>query len=319
MNHGLEAFGHDEVHTKEMFFRQTCIYGAQLRYSILFPVNQEVRLIIAALFWPYFLSVFNWNDQIWLSFEPTTCYTPLQTPQIHPSLWKREREGKRREDDWGHKTNLFLQVSDVYFPGSSAEDFYGRFPAIAEFGDVGGDVCFSGPFSSRTLSREYAVRFTRNMSLKACQGEAGASGDPWPSDMAIKSSIPSAFLKSLGNLVRWQLCPHLDLVHVSPRESQRFISFGVRCPLRKSVVSLERSGLTTDLASSGPPQLLMIWITHTNMRDFAGNVQNIKPAHAQRNRNQRQKSVALILWSLYACPLWRKSMYPPWWVPLKPG
>lgn len=86
MNHGLEAFGHDEVRTKEMFFRPTCIHGAQLRYSILFPVDQEMRLIIAALFWPYFLSIFNWSDQIQASFEPTTCYTPPQTPQIHLSL-----------------------------------------------------------------------------------------------------------------------------------------------------------------------------------------------------------------------------------------
>lgn len=93
-------------------------------------------------------------------------------------------------------------------------------------------------------------------------GRSRTSGHPSPSDTALKSSILSAFLKSLGYLVRWQLCPHLDLVHVSPRESQRFISFGVRCPLRKSVASLESSGLTTDLASSGPPQLLTIWITH---------------------------------------------------------
>lgn len=33
MNHGVEAFGHDEVHTKEMFFGQTCTCGAQLWYS----------------------------------------------------------------------------------------------------------------------------------------------------------------------------------------------------------------------------------------------------------------------------------------------
>lgn len=85
MNDGLEVFGRDEVYTKEMFFRQTCIHGARLRYSILFPVDQEVRLIIAVLFWPYFLSVFNWRDHIQLSFEPTTCYAPLQTLQIQPS------------------------------------------------------------------------------------------------------------------------------------------------------------------------------------------------------------------------------------------
>lgn len=96
MNHGMEAFGHDEVHIREMFFRQTCIHGAQLQYSILFPVDQEVRLIIAALFWPYFLSIFNWNDQIHLSFEPTACYTALQTPQIHLSLCKSGRKGEKK-------------------------------------------------------------------------------------------------------------------------------------------------------------------------------------------------------------------------------
>lgn len=170
---------------------------------------------------------------------------------------------KGRKDGWEHDTNLFLQVSDVYFPGSSTEDFYGWFPAVAEFGDVGGNVCFSGPFSSRTWSREdgeYVVRLTRSVCWKAsstaCQGEAGTSEHP--SDMIIKSSIPFAFLKNLGSLVRQQLCPHLDLVHVSPSESQRLISLGVRCPLRKSVASLDRSGLRTDLASSGPAQLLTI-------------------------------------------------------------
>jgi len=86
MNRGLEACGHGEVQTREMFVRQTYTHGAQLRYSILFLVDWEVRLIIAALFWPYFLSVFNWSDQIQLSFELPACYTPLQTPQIHLSL-----------------------------------------------------------------------------------------------------------------------------------------------------------------------------------------------------------------------------------------
>lgn len=66
-----------------------------------------------------------------------------------PSEEERGRV-KGRGDGPEHKTHLFLQVPDVYFPGSSAEDFYGRFPTIAEFGDVGGNVCFSGPFSPRT-------------------------------------------------------------------------------------------------------------------------------------------------------------------------
>lgn len=98
--------------------------------------------------------------------------------------------------------------------------------------------------------------------------------------------IPSAFLRSLGNLLRPQLCPHLDLVHVSPRDSQRFISFGVRCPLRKSVVSLERSGLTTDLASSGPPQLLTIWVKHgyTQMGEILQEMFEISNKHTHRKR-----------------------------------
>lgn len=96
---------------------------------------------------PRLLSVFNWGDQIQLSFEPTTCCTPPHPPQLHLSGKGRGR-GKRQ----GHRTNLFLQVSDVYFPGSSTEDFCGRFPAVAEFGDVGGDVRVSGPLSSRTES-----------------------------------------------------------------------------------------------------------------------------------------------------------------------
>lgn len=204
------------------------------------------------IFFPYLTGM---TRSIWvLSRLLVTQHCKLHRSISHSA--KGGGRGKKREGGQGHKTNLFLQVSNVYFPGSSTEDFHRRFPAIAEFGDVGGDVCFSGPFSSRIWSGEYAMRFTSNMSLKACQGEAGASGHPWP----------SAFLKSSGNLARWQLCPHLDLVHVSPRESQRFISFGVRCPLRKSVASLERSGLTTDLASSGPPQLLMIWITQKYKR-----------------------------------------------------
>lgn len=94
------------------------------------------------------------------------------------------------------------------------------------------------------------------------KGEAGASKHPL----------------CLGSLGRWQLCPHLDLVHVSPRESQRFISLGVRCPLRKSVASLESSGLRTDRASSGPPQLLMIWVTHKpHEEERTCNGQNVKP------------------------------------------
>lgn len=56
---------------------------------------------------------------------------------------------KGRKDGPEHKTYLFLQVPNVYFPGSSAEDFYGWLPTIAEFGDVGRNVCFSGPFSPR--------------------------------------------------------------------------------------------------------------------------------------------------------------------------
>lgn len=65
-----------------------------------------------------------------------------------------------------------------------------------------------------------------------------------------------------GFLFCLALFTYLDLVQVSPKDSHNAISFGVRWPFRKSVVSFERSGLRTDLANSGPPQLLTIWITN---------------------------------------------------------
>lgn len=53
--------------------------------------------------------------------------------------------------------------------------------------------------------------------------------------------------------------------------------------------------------------------THKNMRDFAGNVPKYQTStHAKEQKSKTEKSVVLILQSLYACPLQRKPMYPPW-------
>lgn len=104
------------VHIKEMFFRQICVPGAQLWCSIPVPVEQGVMLITTALFWPYFLSVFNWSDQIQLSFEPITCY---RHHKLHRSISHSEKGGERGKE--ARMTRMTRLTSSCRWPISISQ------------------------------------------------------------------------------------------------------------------------------------------------------------------------------------------------------
>lgn len=125
----------------------------------------------------------------------------------------------------------------LHFPGSLLQHVQGWFPAAVESGHVHRHLRLPRPLGARVgvWSEPGPPRTPRCPALPP--------GRPTPPPEA---ALPDQYR---------------GRVQVSPSESHSAISLGTRWPRRKPTASRESRGLETELAISGPPQVLTIWGT----------------------------------------------------------
>lgn len=168
--------------------------------------------------------------------------------------WARRAGSEGGGRKWGQQgcrsSDLVVVGScqPLHLPGGLLQHIQGRLPATVEPGHVGGCLRLPRP-------------------LGAGVEGPGVSCARWQSQ---PHSGPPAHPPQDPILVCPERLPYRGRVQVSPRDSHRAISLGIRWPRRNPTASRDSRGLDTERAMFGPPQVLTIWGAQPGSEGAAG-------------------------------------------------